>query len=208
MGNIMMRLLLLAAIATVTVAMPVTGVLKTCKHNLDVTDIKCYDACLKGFFPNFEMSGFTQHGECPGKYNTAVNVTEEKICTDGVTNIKYCSGHGKEVVSVTVSEKVPAAMVLGEWLLQNNESAAEAVWPFDTCLHDEDKVDHKCSEACARTFRSFKMKGFSKGACPKQYKTVLNKGPETICSDGKSNLKDCEKAGAHTLTVEVKAKQA
>ena len=84
----------------------------------------------------------------------------------------------------------------------------KSIWPFETCLCNEDATDGKCDEACARVFRSFKMAGFEKGTCPKKYSKVLDNAPEIICSDGKTDGKDCKKAVAHTLTVSLKVKEA
>merc|ERR1711907_220449 len=174
------------------------GIFKTCRYNIDAADIKCYDAFLSGFFPHFKLEGFDRDGECPWKYDTVINATQEQICDDGKTNLKYCKERGLKLVTVKLSTKVPHSMVLGDALVATNVSAAEAIWPFETCLHNEDATDGKCNQACARVFRSFKMAGFVDGKCPGKYKVTLNSAPEEICSDGKTNINDCEKEGAHT----------
>merc|ERR1712046_473294 len=122
MGATLMSLRLLCIALCIAAAFGASGIFKTCRYNLDAADVKCYDACLRGFFPDFKMEGFDGNGECPHKYDTAVNSTEEQICDDGKTNLKYCTEEKHKVVTVTVSEKVPHEMVLGKALATGNVS--------------------------------------------------------------------------------------
>jgi cathepsin L len=70
----------------------------TCRHNEDVTDNKCYQACTTQ--GSFEMKGLASKGGCPSKYNSVDNHKTDKVCNDGVTNPKYCKGDGKKVIHV------------------------------------------------------------------------------------------------------------
>jgi len=60
-----------------------------CYFTADAKDHKCYDACAKKDFAN---KGFTTKGVCdPATYTVIENTESLKVCSDGVTNLKYCT---------------------------------------------------------------------------------------------------------------------
>merc|ERR1719453_2168495 len=69
-----------------------------CIHNQDAGDHKCYEACTgQG---RFKMKGLTSAGQCPSTYNEVDSRKEDKVCNDGVTSVKYCSGGSLRVIRV------------------------------------------------------------------------------------------------------------
>jgi len=69
-----------------------------CVHNEDAGDHKCYEACTgQG---RFKMKGLTSAGQCPSTYNEVDSRKEDKVCNDGVTSVKYCSGGSLSVIRV------------------------------------------------------------------------------------------------------------
>jgi len=67
-----------------------------CMHNEDAADNKCYDACTR-FSGSFKMKGMDKMGACPAKYDEVDSTKKVKMCTDGVTNNKYCKGGALKV---------------------------------------------------------------------------------------------------------------
>jgi len=62
-----------------------------CFHNEDTADHKCYEACSKRG-EEFKVKGLATPGACPSTYNEQDKKEVLKVCNDGVTSIKYCSG--------------------------------------------------------------------------------------------------------------------
>merc|ERR1712127_559775 len=73
-----------------------------CVHHNDVLDNKCYEACGEGSFvvPKLEAKG-----ACGDEYTETDSTAKVNQCSDGVTNVKYCTGSGKKVVALTVKTK-------------------------------------------------------------------------------------------------------
>jgi hypothetical protein len=74
----------------------------TCLHQEDTVNNKCYEACSGH---SFKMKGVSAKGRCPGKYNEVDASKSENVCSDGVTNLKYCTGSGLRKVEVTIKTK-------------------------------------------------------------------------------------------------------
>jgi len=69
-----------------------------CRHR--VTANKCYQACASKYF---EMNGVHGWGKCPSEFNHEDSSSSEEVCSDGKTNIKYCSGGDLKKIVVHTS---------------------------------------------------------------------------------------------------------
>merc|ERR1712166_218851 len=170
-----------------------------CKHRQDSVDHKCYQACATNQ-GGFKVKGLALEGVCPSKYSQTDSTSSVKACSDGVTNIKYCTAGGLRVVDLTETTKGEARII--DMAVYEKVAAAPSSW---TCVHREDAVDHKCYEACAQD-TDYKVKGLdSAGACSSKYSTDSTKTVKA-CSDGVTNLKYCTAGGLHAVTLVEKTK--
>jgi hypothetical protein len=155
-----------------------------CLHREDATNHKCYEACARD--SSFKVKGLNSYGACPSKYSETDSTKTVKACSDGVTNLKYCTAGGLHEVSLTEKTKGESGMPNKAYWLK--VAAAPALAPY--CLHQEDLEDHKCFEACAP--KSFATKGISTaGSCPSQYSTVDKTQTVYQCPDGVTNVRYC-----------------
>merc|ERR1712195_306264 len=165
----------------------------------DSVDHKCYQACATNQ-GGFKVKGLALEGVCPSKYSQTDSASSVKACSDGVTNIKYCTAGGLRVVDLTETTKGEARII--DMAVYEKVAAAPSSW---TCVHREDAVDHKCYEACAQD-TDYKVKGLdSAGACSSKYSTDSTKTVKA-CSDGVTNLKYCTAGGLHAVTLVEKTK--
>eukprot|EP00658_Telonema_sp_P-2_P064875 TRINITY_DN54259_c0_g1_i1.p1 TRINITY_DN54259_c0_g1~~TRINITY_DN54259_c0_g1_i1.p1 ORF type:complete len:326 (+),score=101.17 TRINITY_DN54259_c0_g1_i1:180-1157(+) len=75
-----------------------------------ISDNKCYEGCADA---KFSMTGLTGDGTCPTEYSVTEKVEFVESCSDGVTNVKYCT-KPLYVVNVTMRTKGEAAAAF--WL--------------------------------------------------------------------------------------------
>eukprot|EP00657_Telonema_sp_P-1_P009610 TRINITY_DN3845_c0_g1_i6.p1 TRINITY_DN3845_c0_g1~~TRINITY_DN3845_c0_g1_i6.p1 ORF type:complete len:403 (-),score=133.82 TRINITY_DN3845_c0_g1_i6:394-1602(-) len=153
-----------------------------CLHS--VQSNKCYEACADALF---KMTGLNDGGTCPSFFSTTEKTSNVLTCSDGVTNVKYCT-HPLYVVNVTMKTKGQAAV-----------NMADAYWW--TCVHREDSPNHKCYQACAAD-SSFAVGGLTyAGACPSTYPLVDSTRVIEACSDGITNLKYCTGGSLHAVNL-------
>jgi len=136
----------------------------TCLHHYDAdTKNKCYEACGSG---SFVVKGLDAKGACPDEFTETDSTKTVKACSDGVTNVKYCTAGGLHLVELT--EKIKGEKGL--------------------CLHKVEQ--NKCFEGCAPA--KFAMKGLSSsGVCPSSFSVTEKKEEVLSCSDGVTNTKYC-----------------
>merc|ERR1711907_328633 len=79
----------------------------TCRHHVDAADNKCYEACALGIFSDFKMKGLERLDGCPYSYKVVTKKTEEQQCSDGKTNVKYCSPPLR-IMNITLETKARA----------------------------------------------------------------------------------------------------
>jgi len=141
------------------------------------------------------VHGLSQDGSCPGKYSHLDNETHVKACSDGKTNVKWCSGGGLHSVNLIEKIKGVSGTTVG--------FAMHKSWK---CFHDEESAQNKCYEACAQD-DDFKVHGLSQdGSCPGKYSHLDNETHVKACSDGKTNVKWCSGGGLHSVDLIEKIK--
>jgi hypothetical protein len=59
-----------------------------CSHNEDAANHKCYQGCATRPYKN---KGLAQPGRCPATYNKLTSSKWVEQCSDGATNLKYCT---------------------------------------------------------------------------------------------------------------------
>jgi hypothetical protein len=134
----------------------------SCLHHEDKSTNKCYQACGAG---KFAVKGLHSKGECPKEYTQTDSTRKVKACSDGVTNLKYCTGDLHEV---------------------DLEESIMGMEGF--CLHHVES--NKCFEGCAEA--KFNMTGLDDaGTCPSSFKVEESQQYIETCSDGATNIKYC-----------------
>eukprot|EP00656_Telonema_subtile_P007546 TRINITY_DN1353_c0_g2_i1.p1 TRINITY_DN1353_c0_g2~~TRINITY_DN1353_c0_g2_i1.p1 ORF type:complete len:485 (-),score=144.79 TRINITY_DN1353_c0_g2_i1:137-1591(-) len=156
---------------------------------------KCTEACADAVF---KMTGLSTQGTCPSEFKVTEKTNFVDACSDGATNIKYCT-KPLYPVKVTIRIKGEVGPNKAYWTSVAGVSSL-------TCLHREDVVDHKCYEACSSSKR-FKVKGVtSRGACTSKYSETDSTKTVTACSDGVTNLKYCTAGGLQKVSLVMKTK--
>merc|ERR1711998_44491 len=137
-----------------------------CLHHEDKKDMthrKCYEACGLG---GFAVAGLTAKGPCPDEYTQTDSTKTVEACSDGKTNLKYCSDEGLRKVS----------------LRERTKGIKGA------CYHANS--GNKCYQGCAMT--EFKMTGLTAAdGCDSSYSVVEKTDYVMSCSDGETNTKYC-----------------
>jgi hypothetical protein len=85
-----------------------------CVHHVDSGAGKCYEGCTS-YNGDFKVKGLEAAGTCPSSYNVVDSDHTVQECSDGYTNVKYCSGGSLKVIDVEEKTKgtsftVPAAL--------------------------------------------------------------------------------------------------
>jgi hypothetical protein len=136
-----------------------------CLHHEDSADNKCYESCSRSTGA-FKVKGMDKMGACPVKYGEVDSKKYLKQCSDGITNIKYCSGGSLHKVLLQESVKGVSA------------ADAEVVIPFADyadaranaqCTKDADCPSsycnngfcHGCFDKCCETDTDCTKKGLS-----------------------------------------------
>jgi hypothetical protein len=154
-----------------------------------ISNNKCYEGCAQS---KFKMTGLDNDGTCPSGFALTESTTYVESCSDGVTNVKYCT-NPLYVVNVTMRTKGEAAAQ--EFL----NGVGNPFWVH--CLHREDAANNKCYEACAND-NNFKVKGLeSYGKCPSKYDETDTTKNVRACSDGVTNLKYCSGGRLHAVSL-------
>jgi hypothetical protein len=74
---------------------------KYCYHSEDAANHRCYDGCAS---KPFKSAGLIQPGECnAAAFNKVTSVKNVRQCSDGVSNLKYCTA---PLYPVDVTQKV------------------------------------------------------------------------------------------------------
>lgn len=97
------------AIAAAQAGMPhVPTPITYCYHREGLGEPKCYEACAE---KDFNSSGITQPGTCnPAVFTVTENTQTILACSDGLTNMKYCSGGALYPVNITFRTKGEASL--------------------------------------------------------------------------------------------------
>merc|ERR1712166_1490528 len=134
----------------------------TCVHREDAVDHKCYEACAQD--TDYKVKGLDSAGACSSKYSTDSTKTV-KACSDGVTNLKYCTAGGLHAVTLVEKTKGEAGLM----------AAAD-----QTTLYKISKGE--CGEATLDSkYASYaeKFAGLAAGTCASQGYTVAD-GSQTV----------------------------
>jgi len=134
-----------------------------CVHREDSTNHKCYDACARD--SSFAVKGLTSAGACPSQYSHIDSSKTVEACSDGVTNLKYCSGgalHKVMLLERTKGQSGQSFLSGATW-----QKAVSEFNPNAECSKDSDCPSsycqngfcHGCFDKCCETDTDCKKKG-------------------------------------------------
>merc|ERR1711977_783372 len=104
---------------------------KYCLHTEDAADNKCYEGCARRAF---KAKGLCVAGACPSKYSVQDTQKRVKACSDGVTNLKYCTGslYPVNIRERTMGMGAVKKMILGgdssTWTPKKMKPVYSAAW--------------------------------------------------------------------------------
>jgi len=106
-----------------------------CYHREDASQHKCYEGCASA---DFKATGLTHPGECnPAVFTVTESAKTVDQCSDGKTNLKYCTGGSLHAVNITMKVKGEAFSIFAATSLKQCTSDADC--PCSYCMNDASK---------------------------------------------------------------------
>merc|ERR1711977_729151 len=122
---------------------------KYCLHTEDAADNKCYEGCARRAF---KAKGLSVAGACPSKYSVQDTQKRVKACSDGVTNLKYCTG---SLYPVNIRERTMGMGAVKKMILGGDSSTwtPKKMKPVYSAAWTQYCRKQASPEACASTHK-------------------------------------------------------